>query len=143
MKDIKFTHNNCNLKVDILLDKISPERNDSFWYSGKDVAKVSLPSGSGLFAEAVGEIRLYFEEDGDVFKNINAVEEALDRNLTDDDLNKIGEFDGWVNNNWFRIIKVNANGDMISDDLAIGGDYDEAIELLIECAKEEYDLEYN
>jgi len=135
--------NNMNFTLEILREKFSENRTDSFWYHNDDIAKIGLLSGNKVYAESRGEIRVQFEEDGEHFKNGKAVEEAFDRNLTDEDLAKIGEFDGWHNNNWFAVIKVDINGKVISDDLAIAHDYDEIIELLKECAKEEQDKEYS
>lgn len=40
------------------------------------------------------------------------------------------------------MVEVDINGNTISDDLAIGGDYDEIIDLLVEVAKEGYDEKY-
>ena len=122
---------------EILTEKISEDRNDSFWYRGKEIARIQFPNGTKLYAEAQGEIRIQFEEGGVHWKGAKAVEEAFDRGLTDNDLDELANNDLMDMNNWFVIIKVDINGEVVGDDLAIGDDYDHAIELLIECAKEE------
>lgn len=122
---------------EILTEKISEDKIDSFWYHGKDIARIQYPNGTKIYAEASGDIGLYFEEDGDVFKGQNAVDEAIKRNLTDKDLDQLGIEDRWRNNNWFVIIKVDINGEVIGDDLGIGDNYDHAIEILKEVAKQE------
>ena len=129
-----------NFKLEILKKKISKKKTNSFWYFGDDIAMIGLLSGNKLYAESRGEMRVQFEPDGEHFKNEQALTEAISRNLTDKDLAAIGEFDGWHNNNWFAIIKVDINGNA-GDDLAIAHDDDEAIKMLEECAKEEQDKE--
>ena len=133
--------NITNLTLEIITEKFSEERTNSFWYHNDDIAKISLLSGNKVYAESRGEIRVQFEENGEHFKNEQAVVEAFNKNLTDEDLVKIGEFDGWHNNNWFVVIKVDINGKVVSDDFAIAHDYNEIIELLKECAEEEQDKE--
>lgn len=134
-KPIKFT-------LEILKKKISKKKTNSFWYFGDDIACIGLLSGNKLYAESRGEMRVQFKPDGEHFKNEQALAEAIRRRLTDKGLAAIGEFDGWHNNNWFAVVKVDINGNVISDDLAIAHDYDEIISLLEECAKEEHKKEY-
>jgi hypothetical protein len=122
---------------EILTEKISEERKDPFWYRGKEIARIQFPNGTKLYAEAQGEIRIQFEEGGVHWKGQKAVEEAFDRGFTDDDLAALYDDDLIDMSNWFVIIKVDINGEVVGDDLAIGDDYDHAIELLKECAKEE------
>tara|TARA_R110000772_G_scaffold219593_2_gene330143 strand:- start:266 stop:685 length:420 start_codon:yes stop_codon:yes gene_type:complete len=123
------------LIYETLIDKI-PEREDAFWYLGDDIARVQFPNGKKLYAETSGEIRVLFEEDGTWLKGIQAVEHAIDNNLTDVDLDKLNEHDGWGMNNWFAIHEYDINGECISDDLGICHDYDEAIKLLKAVAEE-------
>ena len=132
---------NINLKVTTVKEKISEEKQDSFWYNG-DVAYINLLSGNKMYAEATGEIEFIFDVDGDKFKGQNAVDEAINRNWTDEELNAVDNHDGWIHNNWFVVIKTNANGDVVGDDFAVVHSYDEAIEMLMECAKEEHEREY-
>ena len=131
-----------NLQVTITSKKIAEDCQDSFWYDG-DVAYVNLLSGNRLYLEATGEIRSAFEVDGIFYKGIQAVEMALDKNLNDKDLNELGVEDLFGNNNWFVVIKTNAKGDVISDDLTVVHSYDEGIKQLLELAYEEHNKEYN
>lgn len=131
-----------NLTVTKTIEKLSEEQQDSFWYDG-DVAYVNLLSGNKLYLEATGEIRLAFEVDGDFYKGIQAVEMARDKGLKDSDLNELGIQDLFGNNNWFVVIKVNAKGDVISDDLTVVHSYDEGIKQLLVLAHEEHNKEYN
>jgi hypothetical protein len=81
-----------------------------------------------------------FEENGDDYRDGRAVEEAWDRNLTDKDLDKIGEFDGWLNNNWFEVVLI-PKDDNIGVLSAIGDvadTYDEGIEMLKQYVEDEY-----
>jgi len=130
-----------NLTLQVVQEKLSDDRLDSMFYKG-DIAYVSLPSGNKLYAEATGEIRMMFEEDGVYYKGINAQEELRDRGLTDKDLLDMSFKDLIDMNNWFSIIKVDINGEVIDDDVPVTGDYNEALEILMDCAKEEYKKEY-
>jgi len=116
--------------------KRQEDRIDSFWYRGDRIATIDFPNGKSISAEACGEIRVLFEEDGTWLKGIQAVEHAIDNNLTDVDLDKLNEHDGWGMNNWFAIQEFDINGECISDDLGICHDYDEAITLLKAVAEE-------
>jgi hypothetical protein len=126
-----------------ILNKKLVGREDSFWYHGQEIAKYEFPNGKKLYAEARGEIRVFFEEDGPVFKGANAVDEALEQGLTDKDLDKIHDHDGWGLNNWFAIVMVDIDGNTISDDLCIAGDYDEVIDQLEKLGPEEYKKLYS
>lgn len=130
-----------NLKVTTVKEKLSEDRQDSFWYNG-DVAYVNLLSGNRLYLEATGEIRLAFDIDDTYYKDIQAVEMARDKGLNDEGLNELGIQDLFGNNNWFVVIKTNGKGDVISDDLTVVHSYDEGIEQLLELAHEEHDREY-
>lgn len=130
------------MKLETLIRK-EDNREDSFWYFGQNIARIQFPNGKKLYAESRGEIRIQFEEDGTFYKGEQAIKMARELNLFDYDLNKIGlDFDGWDMNNWFAIIEVDINGDTIGDDLAICGDYDEAIEALIMLSVEQYNKYY-
>jgi hypothetical protein len=131
-----------NLTVTTTVQKLSEDRQDSFWYNG-DVAYINLLSGNKLYLEATGEIRLAFEVDGMFYKGIQAVEMARDKGLNDEGLNELGIQDLFGNNNWFVVIKVNGNGDVISDDLTVVHSYDEGIKQLKQLAEEEHIKEYN
>lgn len=110
------------MEMQILQSKISNERRDSFWYEGE----IAILGNCVLVA--TGDIRVEFSNDGAMYKNREAVDEARERNYTDKDINKL-EFS---NNNWFEVISI--NGDCAECDVVY--DYDEAIELL-----EQYHIE--
>ena len=129
------------MKLEIITEK-EQNREDAFWYRGDDLARVQFPNGKKLYAYAMGEIRIQFEEDGTFYKGDQAVDMARELDLTDADLNKIGiEFDGWDMNNWFVVREHDIEGRIVGDDLAICHDYDTAINLL-EAVAEEKQKEY-
>jgi hypothetical protein len=119
----------------ILKDKLADKRTDSFWYHGEQIAVIEREDGTKLIAEARGEIEMRFEEDGTKFIGSNAVTEALNLDWTDDNLNDLSLDDLFIFNNWFVVIELDANGDC-GDDLAIGDNYDEILELLKEVNEE-------
>ena len=125
------------MKVRLLQKSLGKNRQDSFWYDGQ-VAVIDTDHGT-YSLEACGEIRVMFEENGKDYRNGRAVEEAWDRNLTDKDLNKIGEFDGWINNNWFEVVLI-PHEDNIGVLSAIGDvadTYSDGVEMLKQYAKDE------
>jgi len=130
-----------NLTVTTVKQKLSEDRQDSFWYDG-DVAYINLLSGNKLYLEATGEIRLAFGIDENYLKGVEAVEKALDDGLNDEGLNELGIQDLFGNNNWFVVIKVNGHGDVISDDLTVVHSYDDGIKQLKQLAEEEHIKEY-
>lgn len=128
-----------NLKVTVVQEKISDNQLDSLFYQG-DIAYVNLVSGNKLYAEATGEIRITLDDD--LYVNDKATEEIKRRNLTDHDLFDLSIEDVIGNNNWFVIIKVDGDGNVVSDDIEIADHYNQAIEMLLECAKKEHKKEY-
>lgn len=120
----------------ILIDKIADNKVDSFWYHGDIIAEIELPDGHKLIAETRGAIEIRFEENGTKFVGSNAVTEAINLGLTDTYLNKLIDDDLSIYNNWFVIVEINSEGELLSDDLAIAGDYNEAIEMLQEVYDE-------
>jgi len=119
----------------ILKEKLADNRTDSFWYHGEQIAVIEREDGTKLIAEARGEIEMRFEENGTKFVGDNAVTEALNLDWTDDNLNDLSLDDLFIFNNWFVVIELDVNGDC-GDDLAIGDNYDEIIELLKEVNEE-------
>lgn len=116
-------------KIITVQKRISDERIDSFWYKGQ-VAYIDTDHGR-YSLEAIGDIKVMFEPDGDWFIGQNAVDEAKQRNMTDMELSFLGEHDGWGNNNWFEIVFIDKNGNTDSG----GTDeveyvYDDAIQML-------------
>ena len=122
--------------MNILIDKIADNKIDSFWYHNEIIAEIELPNGHKLIAETRGAIEMRFEENGTKFVGDNAVTEALNLDWTDSHLHSLSDDDLWIYNNWFVVVEIDAEGELVSDDLAVAGDYDEAIEYLQEVYDE-------
>ena len=119
----------------IIKEKIADNRIDSFWYHGEQIAVIEREDGTKLIAEARGEIEMRFEEDVTKFRGDNAVTEALNLGWTDEQLGNLDLDDLFIFNNWFVVIELDKEGNC-GDDIAIGGDYDEIIEMLSEINAE-------
>lgn len=122
--------------MNILIDKIADNKVDSFWYHGDIIAEIELPNGHKLIAETRGAIEMRFEENGTKFVGDNAVTEAINLDWTDVELQKLFSEDLCFFSNWFVVVEIDADGELLSDDLGVCGDYDEAIELLQEVYDE-------
>lgn len=116
----------------ILIDKIADNKIDSFWYHGEIIAEIELPDGHKLIAETRGTIEMRFEENGTKFVGDNAVTEAINLDWTDVELYELFSEDLCFFSNWFVVIEIDAEGELISDDLGVVDDYNEAIEMLQE-----------
>jgi len=116
----------------ILIDKLADNKIDSFWYHGEIIAEIELPAGHKLIAETRGAIEMRFEENGTKFVGDNAITEALNLDWTDSHLHCLSDDDLWIFNNWFVVVEIDENGELISDDLGVVDDYNEAIEMLQE-----------
>jgi hypothetical protein len=127
-------------KLEILTKKLSPNKINSFWYHGDVIARVQFPNGKKLYAESAGELEVWI--DGDLFVGVNAVVEATKRGYTDVDIEALSSNDAFRCGNWFVIIMVDINGEVCSDDLAIGDDYNHTMELLNTVTKEQFELMY-
>jgi hypothetical protein len=125
-------------KLEILTKKLSPNKINSFWYHGDVIARVQFPNGKKLYAESAGELEVWI--DGDLFVGVNAVVEATKRGYTDVDIEALSSNDAFRCGNWFVIIMVDINGEVCSDDLAIGDDYNHTMELLNTLTKEQFEL---
>ena len=122
--------------MNILIDKIADNKVDSFWYHGDIIAEIELPAGHKLIAETRGAIEMRFEQYGTKFVGDNAVTEAINLDWTDVELQKLFSEDLCFFSNWFVVVEIDADGELLSDDLGVCGDYDEAIELLQEVYDE-------
>lgn len=116
----------------ILIDKLADNKIDSFWYHGDIIAEIELPAGHKLIAETRGAIEMRFEENGTKFVGDNAVTEAINLDWTDVELYKLFSEDLCFFSNWFVVVEIDAEGELISDDLGVVDDYNEAIEMLQE-----------
>jgi hypothetical protein len=125
------------MKVKIIQPSLDKKRQDSFWYDGQIAI---IKTDHGVYSlEACGDIRVMFNENGNEYHGYSAVEEARNRNLTDEELNKLGQFDGWLNNNWFEVVLIpyDKNLGVISAIGDIADTYNDGIEMLKDCAKNE------
>jgi hypothetical protein len=116
----------------ILIDKIADNKVDSFWYHGDIIAEIELPNKHKLIAETRGAIEMRFEENGTKFVGDNAVTEAINLDWTDVELQKLFSEDLCFFSNWFVVVEIDEDGELLSDDLGVCGDYNEAIEMLQE-----------
>lgn len=116
----------------ILIDKLADNKVDSFWYYGETIAEIELPNGHKLIAETQGAIEMRFEENGTKFVGDNAVTEALNLDWSDSDLHSLNDDDLFIFTNWFVVVEIDEHGELVSDDLAIADDYNDAIEYLQE-----------
>lgn len=120
----------------ILIDKLADNKLDSFWYYGETIAEIELPNGHKLIAETQGAIEMRFEENGTKFVGDNAVTEALNLDWSDSDLHSLNDDDLFIFTNWFVVVEIDEHGELVSDDLAIADDYNDAIEYLQEVYDE-------
>ena len=98
MQDITKKIEEAGIKLIIYQPK-RENRVESFWY-GRSVATLEK-DGRTLTIDAIGDIRVNFEENGICYKDRGAVEEAEHRGYTDHDIN--GEDVYWHFNNWFEL----------------------------------------
>jgi hypothetical protein len=110
-------------KVNQLVFKISTNRQNSFWYHNREIARVEYRDIK-LSIKSKGDIAIQFEKFGDVLKNERALEEAISLSFTDKEINKYVNSFGLKNTNHFAITDVNTN-----EVIEIAKTYDEAIEL--------------
>lgn len=122
------------IEVKVITKPLSPHRKDSFWYYDQTIASVTI-NGRTFYASAIGEIRVFFNPNGETYRNDMAVKEAKSLELDDKSLNKLSEHDGWQNNNWFTISEDTKKKVKYYDEVSYN--YDEAIITLIVVALEE------
>lgn len=128
------------------IEKPQPNRLGSFWYDGQ-VAEVTFTAPDGesrlMSVEAHGDIRVTFVGSDTRYDGWNAVEEAMDRGYTDEDLGDAdyeepagvyhGKVTDWDMNNWFEFMygssKWEGQQDIMGDTY---GSYDEALDVAVE-----------
>ena len=123
--------------IDIHTNKLAFNRVQSFWYYDQTIAQVTLKDGRTLYACAVGLIRVMFAENSEWLENQDAIKYALENNLTDQDLDKLNDHDGFGHGNWFAI--------GTDDELDMGKEYwiyDIVLDTWNECIEKLVDL-YN
>lgn len=123
------------IEIKILIQPESKNRKDSFWYYDQTIASLTI-DGRTFYAQASGEIRVFFTPNGEIFRNAMAVKEAKSFGFGDKKLNSLNNHDGWQNNNWFTVFEEKADGttNYFGD---VSYDYDEAIYMLLGAALEE------
>jgi hypothetical protein len=110
-------------RVNQLVSKISTDRQNSFWYHNREVARVEYRDIK-LSIKSIGDIAIQFEKFGEVLKNERALEEAISLSFTDKQIDKYVNSFGLKNTNHFAITDFNTN-----EVIEIAKTYDEAIEL--------------
>ena len=122
------------MEIEIITPKISNNREDSFWYWGKEIAKVKLENNHSLLLDVSGDVK--YLENGNKYKNKEAVDLLSsdkygydDRDL--DDLLISGDIS---ESNHFTIIELNDSDKVVGDCLGVCHEYDEGIEMLRELA---------
>ncbi len=123
------------MKIEIVQEKLSEDRQSSFWYEGL-IAKVEK---NGVLYEliATGEIRFIPKKDSkNSYRDYEAFNFAINEKWTDKELNTEIVDDGWIFSNWFEVIgSHNGFSDFVLGDVAFS--YDEAIALLQSYADED------
>lgn len=107
------THKIGDLTIEFFY-KRDAKRLDSFWFHDSDICRVEYKDRV-VFGSVQGDMCVQFKEDDDttLLAGHHAVEYAIENNLTDKHLNKIGSHDGWTNNNWIELY-VTLNLDKIN-----------------------------
>lgn len=123
-----------SMKVEYITKKLSDNRQDSFWYWGREIAKVKLENNHTLLLGVSGDVK--YLEKGDKYKNKEAIDLLMsdeysydDRDL--DDLLISGDVS---ESNHFTIVELDELNKVVGDCLGVCHDYDEAIEMLKELA---------
>ena len=86
-----------------ILQEPEPNRINSFWFDGETIL---LTLGNrNVSVQAIGDIRVKLTKKKDEYweKGDRARDRAIDLNYTDKHLNKLNNWDGWGNNNWFEL----------------------------------------
>lgn len=96
-------------------------KNDSMHYFGQHIATVTKNKRK-LIVESAGEMKAYFEENGDCFQNEDLRTEMYKRGTTDRQLSALGRNDMIGLNNWFRIMD-----DATGEEIGIAHTFDDSI----------------
>lgn len=123
-----------SMKVEIITPKISNKRQDSFWYWGKEIAKVKLENNHSLLLDVSGDIQ--YLERGDKYNNNEAVDllSSDEYGYDDRDLDDLLISGDISESNHFTIIELNDSDKVVGDCLGVCHEYDEAIEMLKELS---------
>lgn len=123
-----------NKQIEIKIHQ-APEfkRKDSFWFDGH-VATITDGKNT-INIIATGHICVFFEPDGDSYKNDEARKFARSKGYTDIKLNILFKHDGWSNNNWFAFEVIKEGKTPVWDE-ATEISFDNAIETAKNIIKE-------
>lgn len=111
------------MTTNIIIPKISNNHNDSFWYGNKVICYVEHKNRK-IIISSCGDIRMSFnDEDVTIYKNEQAIDNALYRKLCDADLQKhiffysnYFDFIYQLNNDSNRIVDIEADECFTYDD---------------------------
>jgi len=129
------------MKIEIITPKENDNRTDAVFYYGKEIARIQLANGKKLYLESRGELEI-ITDNGKV-KGINALEWLKDNNHNDLTIDILSNDDMIVMSNWFVIVEIDLNGETISDDIVLDGNYNDALENLMEVYTDFYIKNYN
>lgn len=120
------------LRVETIVPKISEAKKDPFWYYDEGVVATVSFGDREIEIIPRGNIRVQFEEDGDIYRNQEAVEEATRRSYTDVDLQRLFDKGMFLNNNWFETF-VDEGDESLGE---LEYDYDDAINAAIRMLRQ-------
>jgi len=129
------------MKIEIITPKENDNKTDAVFYYGKEIARIQLANGKKLYLESRGELEI-ITDNGKV-KGINALEWLKDNNHNDLTIDILSNDDMIVMSNWFVIVEIDLNGETISDDIVLDGNYNDALENLMEVYTDFYIKNYN
>ena len=72
---------------------------------------------------------------GDIYYGEDVSKFLLENKYTDDTLGELYDDDAFACTNWYRIVELDADGNMVSNEVTLDGEYDQAMESLREEAK--------
>jgi len=129
------------MKIEIITPKENDNKTDAVFYYGKEIARIQLANGKKLYLESRGELEI-ITDNGKV-KGINALDWLKDNNHNDRTVDILSNDDMIVMSNWFVIVEIDLNGETISDDIVLDGNYNDALENLMEVYTDFYIKNYN
>ena len=127
--------------IQIFTPTAGENRQESFWYHGKQIASVTMPDGTVFSLESSGEQKVTFGEvddpdaEGITLSGEEAVTHAINAGMTDGSLDN--EENVFHMNNWFAIRELKPNTtEGPDDDLFIVHTYTDGIQQLVELMQE-------
>ena len=122
------------MEIEIITPKISNKREDSFWYWGKEIAKIKLENNHTLLMDVSGDVK--YLEKGNKYKNKEAIDllTSDEYNYDDRDLEDLFISGDVSESNHFIIVELNESNQVVGDCLGVCHEYNEGIEMLRELA---------